>query len=142
MANAAQQEAKAALEALPRFGRLVDITPHEALVFMVRRSAGMASWLEAKVQTIDDLTYTNKAETELPSPWLVLLNEERDRLVRYAKTAADAGVAEREIELAEQQGAMVAVILRRVLDQLGLDEDSQQRANQLLYNGLRELNPG
>lgn len=104
----------------------------------------MVSWLEAKTQSIDDadLVYLNKAKTQIPSPWLVLLNEERDRLVRYAKTAADAGVAEREIELAEQQGAMVAVVLRRVLDQLGLDEESQRRANALLYSGLQELGPG
>lgn len=141
---AAKQEATAALEQLPAFGELVDITPHEAIVFMVRRSAGMVAWLEAKVQLLDDedMFYENQAKNLQPNPWLTLLSDERDRLVKYAKTAADAGVAERAIQLAEQQGAMVANVLRSVLDQMGLDEQQRAQANALLYNGLRQLGSG
>lgn len=140
--QAAKEEATAALQQLPMFGQLVDITPQEALVFMVRRSAGMLSWLEAKVQTLgtEEVFYENKAENQLANPWIALLNDERDRLVRYSKTAIDAGVAEREVQLAEQQGAMVAIVLRQVLDQLGLDEERRQQANQLLFAGLQALN--
>lgn len=48
---------------------------------------------------------------------LTLLEEkERDRIVRYAKTAHDMGIADREIRLAESQGAQIAEVIRRVLD--------------------------
>lgn len=141
---AAKEEANVALRQLPLFGELVDVTPHEALIFMVRRSAGMVSWLEAKMQTLgeESMVYVDQAQQQRPNAWLKLLNEERDRLVRYAKTAADAGVAERAIQLAEQQGAMVATLVQSVLDQLGLDTGQQQQANELLYHGLRQLGAG
>ncbi|WP_188188008.1 hypothetical protein [Nonomuraea sp. SYSU D8015] len=42
--------------------------------------------------------------------------EERDRCVRYAKVAHDMGIADREIRLAEAQGALIAGVIGRVLD--------------------------
>ncbi|MBO0826226.1 MAG: hypothetical protein J2P24_00450, partial [Streptosporangiales bacterium] len=49
---------------------------------------------------------------------------ERDRCVRFAKTAHDMGVADREIELAEAQTRMVAVAFTRALEGLPADEVS------------------
>jgi hypothetical protein len=46
--------------------------------------------------------------------------DERDRCVRYAKTAHDMGVADREIRLAEAQGALLAGAISRILDALEL----------------------
>ncbi|MEV4287394.1 hypothetical protein AB0K40_17960 [Nonomuraea bangladeshensis] len=52
---------------------------------------------------------------------LTLLEEkERDRCVRFAKTAHDMGIADREIRLAEQQGALIAGAISRILDALEL----------------------
>lgn len=49
-----------------------------------------------------------------------LESAERDRCVRYAKVAADMGIADREIRLAEAQGAMLAGVISRILDSLEL----------------------
>lgn len=49
-----------------------------------------------------------------------LESAERDRCVRYAKVAHDMGIADREIRLAEAQGAMLAGVISRILDALEL----------------------
>lgn len=55
--------------------------------------------------------------------------QERDRCARFAKVALDAGIAERQIGLAERTGALIADVLRAVLadPELGLTE-AQMRA--------------
>jgi hypothetical protein len=54
--------------------------------------------------------------------------EERDRLAHFAKTALAAGLATRQVELAESQGRLMADVLRKVLGDpaLGLSEDQLQ----------------
>lgn len=52
------------------------------------------------------------------SMWLRLFNEERDRLANLAVAALRAGVAERPIQLAEQQGQVVTNVIRQILDPL------------------------
>jgi hypothetical protein len=51
---------------------------------------------------------------------------ERDRCVRFAKVAHDMGIADREIRLAEAQGALLAGAISRILD--GLELSPSQRA--------------
>jgi hypothetical protein len=51
---------------------------------------------------------------------------ERDRCVRFAKAAHDMGIADREIRLAEAQGALLAGAISRILD--GLELSPSQRA--------------
>jgi hypothetical protein len=66
---------------------------------------------------------------EAPRGLTVLENQERDRVVKYAKVAHDMGIAEQQVRIAEQHGAMLAGVIRgsldghlsRVLDVLGDD---------------------
>ncbi|MET8866500.1 hypothetical protein ABZW11_26480 [Nonomuraea sp. NPDC004580] len=52
---------------------------------------------------------------------LTLLEEkERERVVKFAKTAHDMGIADREIRLAEAQGQLIAGAISRILDALEL----------------------
>jgi len=43
--------------------------------------------------------------------------QERDRVVKYAKVAHDMGIAEQQVKLAEQQGVMLADVIRGSLDE-------------------------
>jgi hypothetical protein len=52
---------------------------------------------------------------------------ERDRCARFAKTAIDAGIAERQVTLAERQGALIADVLRAVLADPELGLSAEQR---------------
>jgi hypothetical protein len=47
-----------------------------------------------------------------------------DRLARYSKMALDAGVAERQVRVLEDQATLVASVLRAALDECGLSGES------------------
>lgn len=70
-----------------------------------------------------------------------LYNEERDRLVKYCKVAADVGFAEAEIQLAKQQGALIATLVFEVLDGLALPAAKLTAARQLLGEAFRRHSP-
>jgi hypothetical protein len=46
-----------------------------------------------------------------PHVWVVMYDEERERLVRWSKACRDAGVDERRVRLAEDRGAQIAAVL-------------------------------
>lgn len=60
-------------------------------------------------------------EDAKPHVLVVMLGEWTDRLAKYSKLALDAGVAEREVRLHEEQGRLVVTVLRRVLDHYGVN---------------------
>lgn len=131
--NLAEQAAR---EAADRLAVLIDTTPEQALLDEVKRAAGMVAFYQARVievdeadrnsliwgQTKDDESgeYPGALYEAAPNMWLQLWNQERDRLVRVAAAAIKAGIEERRVKLAEQEGALVAAVIRRILDQLGL----------------------
>lgn len=68
--------------------------------------------------------------------------QERDRCVRYAKTAHDMGIAEREVKLAESQGQLLASVVRNILGDLELSEEQQARAAGVIQRRFREAAVG
>lgn len=57
-----------------------------------------------------------------------LESQERDRCARFAKLALDAGIAERQVRLAEAQGVLIANVLRAVFADAELDLTEAQRS--------------
>lgn len=53
--------------------------------------------------------------------------QERDRLAKHCKMAIDAGIEERKVRLAEEQGEMIATLLASVFDDPELDLTPAQR---------------
>lgn len=51
--------------------------------------------------------------------------EERDRCANFAAKAVAAGLAERQVRLAERQGAQMYAVFARVLERLGLSEEQR-----------------
>jgi hypothetical protein len=80
-------------------------------------------------------TVIQKAEVNL---WLLLFNEECRELRALCRTAVDVGLAEREVRLAEQHGALIAEVLRTVLADLELTPEQQTRALNVVPLRLRE----
>lgn len=66
-------------------------------------------------------SFTNKRE------WLYLYREERGHLARTAKMAIDAGVAQRLVSLAEDQGRILSSAIRAVLQALDLTSEQMSR---------------
>ncbi|MEV0584078.1 hypothetical protein [Nonomuraea sp. NPDC050310] len=128
--GAALEEALSAWQAEP--GRVV-VSPADAVMAMLQMA-----WARLHVYA-DLLRRQVESAGDSPAGLVMVLEsgetvrglarldaEERDRAVRYAKAAHDMGIADREIRLAERQGALLAEAINRILDQLELT--SAQRA--------------
>lgn len=133
-------EAEAAKEmerAVQTLGLPIDIDPAKALLDEIHWSAGHVAWLRSKVQEIQDAelvwgrTQTDNGigpqgpvdmstEKAGPNVWLELYNQERDRFHRVCALALRSGIEERRVKLAEQQGDLVAAVVNRILNRLGL----------------------
>lgn len=121
------------------FATLEDTTPTEALLREVQRSAGLVSYYSERVQELEQrdrdlLTVglevrehgiaATGEEVDVTTTshdyniWMRLFNEERDRLVRMSSAALRAGIEERRVRLAEQQGSIVAEAIRNILSAL------------------------
>lgn len=109
-----------------------DITPHEALLGLVRTAAARAAWTDNVVATamaehVESGGDPFKPPPEL-MPWLRQSREERKLAAATAKQAVDAGVMaalERRLDL---EGELVATILGGVLDSLDLSHEQRMSA--------------
>lgn len=64
---------------------------------------------------------------------------ERDRVVRYAKTAHDMGISERMTSLAERWGDLVASRISSMLDEMDLTPEQAVKVPSLLHKHLGAL---
>ena len=110
-----------------------DIHPAEALIELVQFTAGEVDYWRRRVSEIGDTDLTwgttrvkdggdDRGTTQEAKPHIayVMLQQASDRLASYAAAALRAGVEERRVRLAEQQGALVAQAIRNILDALQL----------------------
>lgn len=74
-----------------------------------------------------------------PSIWLDLYDRERKHLVGVCTAALKAGVEERRVRLAEQQGELVAGAIRAILADLGLTAEQEARVVEVVPRHLRAL---
>jgi len=145
-----------ARRAMETYGVKVDTNPIEALLDEVRWTAGHVAWLRERVQQTeqDALVWgqteaVNKQASEYPgldtteaakpNVWLVLYQQERKHLVDVCKAAISAGIAERQVQLAEEQGRMLADVIRAVLGDLGLTAEQRARAEVVVPQRLRAV---
>lgn len=68
-----------------------------------------------------------------------LYGEWVDRLAKFAKMAIDAGIAKAQVEIAQQQGQTIVVVINRVLAQIGVPEEQMVLARELIAGEFREL---
>lgn len=115
------------------YGGALEITPEAALLQEVHRTAGHVSWLGLEVEQIEKANLVGPVGSEgtndsgvtfhpgyKPSVWIELYQSERAHLARVCKMAIDAGIAERQVRIAEQQGEMLAGAIRAILEDLGV----------------------
>lgn len=68
-----------------------------------------------------------------------LEGEERDRCANFATKAIAAGLAERQVRLAEQQGAMLVSVISAVLGDLSLSPEQDALVGEVVPRRLREI---
>lgn len=147
----AKQNALAEIDAtMLAYGKPIHIGPHEALLMEVQRTAGHVCWLSDKIQSIGQESGIDEAMQQWtlmgirPSFWVDLYIEERKHLVNVSKAAIAAGVAERAVALAEEQGKLLAVAIRAILwdNELQLTPTQRAAAPQVIRRHLLALPMG
>lgn len=143
-------------QAVATYGLPVDVSPPEALLDEVKWTAGHVAWLRAQVQALErealawgltkredqgatEFPGVNVTEQAVPNVWLDLYQRERKHLLDVCKAAIGAGLAERQVRLAEQQGAMLASVIRGILDDLGLTPEQAARVGEVVPRHLRAV---
>lgn len=145
-AHAAKQRIAASM---PAYGAPINIGPHEAILEEVHRTAGHVQWLHEMIQWLGRSPDTDVTDEELeevgivpmghaadaitqatlqgikPSIWLQMYQAERKHLMEVCKTAVTMGCAERTIQLAEDQGKMLAMVILAIFrdNRLGMNHE-------------------
>lgn len=126
------------------YGDPMQIDPDQALLMEVHRTAGHVEWLRQRIQEIGEvkgdavlMQYTD-AFGMGASVWVDMYQKERQHLVRVAKAAIDAGVAVRQVEIAEQQARIMAMVMISFIEDpdLGLDYMQKLSARKLMRKHL------
>ena len=133
-----------------------DVDPGKALLEEISRTWAHVQWLSGKVSELegDDLVWGKTLHREgvgpegpvdvsdhkaAPSIWYDLYLREREHLARVSAAALKAGIEARKIRLAEEQGSMVAAVLRQILDALNLSPTQWEMVPTIVPNALRQL---
>jgi hypothetical protein len=154
---------EAAQQALDRLGRPRAVAPQRALLETVWEAAGNVAFLREQVGALGvDMTLRVAEVAQRPSDGDVeidgelheyrghvvtirediraivkLYGEWTDRLTKYAKAAVDAGIAEREVHLVEQQADLLIRVIEATLASLHLTPEAHEAARQIAVSELR-----
>lgn len=157
----ARQIQEAAALAVVTYGLPREVAPDVALLEEVHRTAGHVAWLAEVVGQLEreEVTWGLAEETDAPpgenggggvttkhkagvNVWVQLYQQERKHLAAVCRDALAAGIAERQVRLAEQQGALLAGAVNRILDGLGLSKEQWERVPQVVPVVLRAITGG
>lgn len=142
------------------FGEAREGDPFELILEEIARTNGHVLWLADVVADLEqqDLvwgvtgteqqdgsgasgSHSKTSEAAGVSVWLQLYQTERAHLLKACKDAIACGIAERQIQLAEQTGKVIAQVLRATLadPELGLPPDRQEVGLRVVSRHLRAL---
>lgn len=159
-AAARRQLVASALAEARRLGGSLDVDPHEVLLAQVQEAAANVAVLRVYVAELgvevasdgaialpEQVIEWEKSGTHVPARVHVLVglyNEERDRLGKYAKLAIDAGVAERQVRVAETQAERLGAAFGRALDAAAehITTEGREALRRALARELRALSSG
>jgi hypothetical protein len=115
-------QAQAAQAAVRTYGLDEEVHPAVALEQELHRTAGAVAYLRGLVGSLDATQLGQMTGNgRVPSIWVELYLRERKHLAEVAATCLRVGMEERRVKLAEDQGAIVADLLRKVVTDLGHD---------------------
>lgn len=156
-AMADDQMAAAAARVEFRRGISRHVDPAQALLEEIARTAGVVDWLGDQVERVvgervDNLVMGTRGIKRKQAPdgdttltevgplvheWFKLWQVERRHLVRVCAETLRAGVEERRVRLAEQQGSLLAGVIRGILGDLDLTAAQQARVPDVVPRHLR-----
>ena len=150
----AKAEIERASVAVVNLGLARDIGPQAALLEELQRTAGHVDWLGAQISELapaaliwgaaekkftlavgssggrsplasTDARLVEVKEGPSVSTWLELYDRERKHLVEVCAVAISCGIADRQVQVAEEQGRIIARVISDVLSDLGVSLEGQ-----------------
>lgn len=106
-----------------------DVTPERVMTEELARSYAMVNWLESETDT---------AAAMWPE-WQAVLLAERKHQMDVAKILIAAGIADRQIRIAEEQARMLGFAVRAILDDLHLTDEQRLKAPEIVRYHMEQL---
>lgn len=130
-----------ATESVRILGLDVKIDPSRALLEELWRTAGHIQWIRDEIEKLGgaDSLLTLTALGYKPRAFMEIYQKERSHLAKVAAMALAAGVAERQVKIAEEQGALVAQAIKAILGDLGLTEEQTAAAPSIVRRHLSAI---
>ena len=114
--------------------------PLDALSRLASEALAMKEQLAARVNTLKSIRYAASGSgTEQLRAEVALYERAMDRAARFLDLLAKSGWEERRVRLSEQQGALVAGVIRAVLGRLMLTSEQQALVPLVVPEELRRL---
>lgn len=113
------------------------VTPTQAITGVLHIATGNLAYITAKVMDLDDDEVMN--EERGINRWVLWQERAMDRVARYAATAVGMGVAERQVQLAEQQTRLMGVLLEAVASDLDLTPAQRKKLGPAIRKNLQVI---
>ena len=139
---------------MPYSGEM-DVSPWDAILTEVRRSAHRAQWVDDRIETEvqrereleaqahdwdpKDYEVARARQSRELREWIKLSREERAHGAQVARAAVSAGLSERYIESVQAEARMIAGVLQRALQAAELTNDQWALATVELRTALAEV---
>lgn len=134
----ANQSVAAAASQAESMATAIPVTPGQAILGVLHLAAGQLAYCTAQVGGLSEEQMFEMSDAgAVPNRWVRLQLQIEDRLVKYARAAADVGINERQMQLAEQQTAMMGKLLEAVMDRV----DLTPKQRKLVGPAIREAMP-
>jgi hypothetical protein len=135
--SAVKQEAKVF------FGTPMEINPLDALMWMIRMTAGEIQWLSEQMAEVQEADWI---ETGIMGKQFHIYARERrlrqDSLARYSAQAISLGIAERAIKMAETYADLLARLIQGILGDLDLTPEQRAKAPMVVRKHLIAIDGG
>jgi hypothetical protein len=141
------------------FAGELNVSPWEAILSEVRRSAYRAAWIDERVdidvrrerqlmetngEGFEDLVkfeYAVRVRSGELREWIEQSRKERAHLTKVAADAVRAGLSERYIDSLRAEARMIAEALTKALDAAALTPQQRAAASEALREALSEMGP-
>jgi hypothetical protein len=102
-------------------GQALDVRPDQALLGVLRATAGHTAWLAAEVANLDGV------DGERAPVLLKLYGDERDRLARVAEACLSTGISKVEVEVTQQQTEFIVKVVNCAMSAIGGLSNEQKK---------------
>jgi hypothetical protein len=118
----------------------IQVTPGQAVQAVLNVAAGQFAYATAMVGGLDEAQmFEETIAGAVPNRWVRLQMNIMDKLSKYSRAASDMGISERQMQLAEQQTAMMGKLLEAVMDKIDLTPAQRKQVGPAIRESMPAL---